>query len=301
MSSTRVVIFRANTHSFKCWALAISSCQSYLTSSKPSAVSGIVKLVKFALRTRGARSGIGFFGNHDFRSSSLSSTTGGISSSSFSGTASISSSSSSSFSSAPALSNGTSPSPSFFSSSPVAACSPFSSAAFFFSSAAFFAASSAAAFLAALSIFLRSLSNSFCLLSRSFFCFSAALRTLNSLSERSCFAWSIMAWPLSLSSFAGAPMSTTAIFLKRCPLKRFRMSVRSPFIRLLFTSMTTKFRRCSGATAFKMRRIPASSASSCGMPKCMSGLSLLALRWPRRFEMPLFSPQSRSIRSLSSV
>mmetsp|Transcript_97526 Transcript_97526/g.275892 ORF Transcript_97526/g.275892 Transcript_97526/m.275892 type:complete len:301 (-) Transcript_97526:541-1443(-) len=187
-----------------------------------------------------------------------------------------------------------------------------SSSAFAFISASAFALISASVFLfsssAALAILLRSFSicfrslsalrfNSRCCFSSARFRAASALFTRNSASEASCFAFRINSCVRFLNSSEGSPMAKSATFLNGAPANRSKACCRSSWMRLPLTSMTTKFRLCTGATSCNKRRTLMSS--NWGTPKAYSGLSV-ELRWTCR-RAPLSWHQSTMTLSLISV
>mmetsp|Transcript_114958 Transcript_114958/g.256668 ORF Transcript_114958/g.256668 Transcript_114958/m.256668 type:complete len:219 (-) Transcript_114958:1117-1773(-) len=207
-------------------------CHSHLTSSKPSAFSGMENFVKDELKLYDVMSGVLFLAYHTFFSSSVSLTFGG--SSSFSTGSATSSSSSSSSSSTSIFSS------SFGGSSPLAAAS-FA----FFSASAFFA-SSACFFFSSFSFFFFAFSASFCCFARSFCLFSLNCWALNSASEKACFCCSMKALVAFLKSAEGSPNMTCATLLKDAGNLATNSALAS-LIKFVFTSMIRKFRLCSGA------------------------------------------------------
>mmetsp|Transcript_84637 Transcript_84637/g.152632 ORF Transcript_84637/g.152632 Transcript_84637/m.152632 type:complete len:290 (-) Transcript_84637:298-1167(-) len=213
--------------------LFAAGCHSYLTSSKPSSLSGIVKLEKDLLKTAGAKSPQPSFGRKESCfSSSVSSTFGG---SLPKPSSSSSSSSSSSFTSSLTSSSLTSTSildssSSFFSS---ALCS-----AFLFASCCFLMASSACFFRCS-SAFRRISAISFCRFAKAFSLSFSAFFSLHSWSAFSCFTFKALTCNILLCSGFGSPIMTWATVLKCGALNLFSTSARSAATKLDFTSITT--------------------------------------------------------------
>mmetsp|Transcript_52981 Transcript_52981/g.141909 ORF Transcript_52981/g.141909 Transcript_52981/m.141909 type:complete len:278 (-) Transcript_52981:1000-1833(-) len=215
------------------------------------------------------------------------------SSSSFSSSSSSEDLSSSSFSFSFASS-------SFLASSSSLFASPFSACSFFLLSSSIFFLNASCFFFASFSALLFSFSNFFCFCAIIFFRFASAFFALNSASDCSCFCLSTCSWVFFLKSAVGSPTMTCAVFLKLLEGKWPAVSLRSVLVRLPFSSITTKLRAWSGAMVWSTRRTLPSSSSR--MLKPVSGLSfeVLAL-YPFCLQMPLFSAQSKTMRSLSSV
>mmetsp|Transcript_97392 Transcript_97392/g.251992 ORF Transcript_97392/g.251992 Transcript_97392/m.251992 type:complete len:238 (+) Transcript_97392:1263-1976(+) len=236
----------------------------YLTSSKPSASPGRLKLVKACPKSFLVMSSTVGVRNHMAFSSGVSSTAALAFC-----TASSSDSSGASFSWPPFSSSSfsfSSPSPagSFF-------CSPFALAARF------------------LSAFWRSPSRrvrSSCAFLR--FASPTAFSRLSARMASCIFA---------LYAAGGSPMTTMATFLK--PSKFARDFCRSPSMRLFRTSMTTKSRWSCGAKDWIIRSMV--YVSSSWMPKSMVGLSLQLRHSPLERCNPLLTPHSRRLLALSSV
>mmetsp|Transcript_106687 Transcript_106687/g.254720 ORF Transcript_106687/g.254720 Transcript_106687/m.254720 type:complete len:262 (+) Transcript_106687:53-838(+) len=205
--SMSVVLLASKIHLLRYSLHLGAGSQANLTSSKPSDFSGRLNWCRNLLRVVGAKSAAPFARKILCFSSSVSSAFGGSSPSPSSSSSLASSFTSSSFSS-------------FISSSLV---SPSPSSFFLASSSFFFRCSSA----------LRRISWS------SRWRLAAAFLAFHSVSSFACFSASKALWDRWQKSSSGAPMTTSAVFLKLGVLKRLRSSTRSSFSRLLFTSMTT--------------------------------------------------------------
>mmetsp|Transcript_23344 Transcript_23344/g.67569 ORF Transcript_23344/g.67569 Transcript_23344/m.67569 type:complete len:264 (-) Transcript_23344:923-1714(-) len=262
-------------------------------SSKPSSSSGVVNFWKKPLMTKGAKSGIGCLKNGSGVSSAVSSTTGGSSSigSSSSAFSSSSCGSSSSGSSGGGCTSG---------SSSGLYSSPLSAAAFRFFSISNFRRVSAAAFFNRFCVFSRSFwSFLFCRSSSCFFLSSTCLAR-KAMFAASCFAARASSVQRALKSADGLPITTQATLLRPDVSHLARVAMRSSFTKLALTSITTKFRPCSGATV--AITFIAMRSSKPLIPKFSSGLSLevLAVCVFVRVK-PLFSAHSTSARSLKST
>mmetsp|Transcript_11223 Transcript_11223/g.29919 ORF Transcript_11223/g.29919 Transcript_11223/m.29919 type:complete len:303 (+) Transcript_11223:1006-1914(+) len=212
MPSTRCVSFFSVTHCSRYSLHLISSCQTNLTSVKPSDSSGMLNFVMEAASSLGVKSWFADLRNHCFFSSSVSTIATSASRSAVSlFSSSLFSSSSATFSSSAAFS-------SLFSTSFFPA---FASLARFASNAFFFLSSSA---------FLRSTSSLFFFVSFSYL-------TFNNASCTCC-----------LKAASGSPIATYAIVRNSAGGKRARKSLRSSARSAARTSMTTRLRSDIGRT-----------------------------------------------------
>mmetsp|Transcript_122899 Transcript_122899/g.347405 ORF Transcript_122899/g.347405 Transcript_122899/m.347405 type:complete len:251 (+) Transcript_122899:1586-2338(+) len=134
--------------------------------------------------------------------------------------------------------------------------------------------------------------------SKALFCLSASLVFAHCSSMRRCFSRRTKSQTFSLKSASGSPMRTFATLRKCAMVILLKASQRSSFVRLPFTSITTKFRLWIPSTSCKTRfKVP---SSTCGNPVLISGASVEVASLSD-FRSPLREAHSQSMRLLSSV